>query len=102
MIEYQFLDEGEKVFLLSASISENAAAYNGLAQIAATRGNLEAAITAAERSLTLDPSQAHVFGFVADIAIRGLKDSDRGLPYLRRAIDLDPRLSTELSGLFPK
>lgn len=102
MIEYQFLDAGEKVFLLSASISENAAAYNGLAQIAATRGNLEAAITAAERSLTLDPSQAHVFGFVADIAIRGLKDSDRGLPYLRRAIDLDPRLSTELSGLLPK
>ena len=97
--ERGYLDVAAEVYELSLLIGENSGALNGLAKLAHNRQEFARAITFAERSLAVAPSQPRLHAFAAQIAARILGDPARARAHLQHAIELDPSLEPALRDL---
>ena len=89
-------EEATSVSLLSTRIHPLSPAYNYLSFIALRESNQEKAAGFLEQSLKLDDRQAPVHAGLGQILATTPDLRDKALFHLRRAIDLDPGLETEL------
>ena len=90
-------EEAAKVFLFSTRIHPLPVAYNSLASIAVEGEDYKQAVEYLEQSLQLDDKQAGVHADVGKITARFLNDQPKALYHFQRALELDPKLETDLS-----
>ena len=91
-------EEAAKVLLFSTQIHPLPMAYNFLANIAAQGKDYKQAVEYFEHSLQIDDKQADAHATVGKITARFLNDQPRASYHFQKALELDPKLETDLSG----
>ena len=102
LLAMNLYDRGEReaaanLSLLSTRIHPLSKVFNFLSVIAFNEKSYEKAAEFFEKSLQLDEKQAIVHAGLGQIAAKFLNRPDKALFHLRRAIELDPGLETELA-----
>ncbi len=97
LYDRQAIEEAAKIFLLSTQIHPLPVAYNSLANIAILREDYKQAVAYLEKSLQLDDKQAKEHAAIGKITARFLNNQPKALYHFQRALELDPKLETDLS-----
>lgn len=90
-------EEAAKVLLFSTQIHPLPMAYNFLANIAIEGKDYKQAAGYFEQSLQINDKQAGVHAAIGKITARFLNDQPSALYHFQRALELDPKLETDLS-----
>jgi len=86
----------EETLRLSLTIHPETTAYNILATAAYQKGQIHRAIELWKASLSLDATQAEIHADMGKVTLADLRDYQRSLYHLERAVQLDPELGAEL------
>ena len=86
-----------RVFLLSTLIHPLPKAYNYLSQIAFEKKRYDKAAELLEQSLELDDKQARANAVLGQITAQFLNRPEKALVHLKKAVELDSGLETELA-----
>ena len=97
LYDRQEKEDAAKVLLLSTQIHPLPMAYNFLANITLQREDYKQAAGYFEQSLQLDDKQADVHATIGKITARFLNNQPKALYHFQRALELDPKLETDLS-----
>ena len=83
---------------LSLTIHPTATAYNVLAKASFNAGEFQEAVASWEESLKLDPAQPSAHQDAGVVSLHKLGDYSRAVFHLRRAVELDKGLASQLQG----
>ena len=83
---------------LSLTIHPTATAYNVLAKASFNAGEFQEAVASWEESLRLDPAQPSAHQDAGVVSLHKLGDYSRAVFHLRRAVELDKGLASQLQG----
>ena len=83
---------------LSLTIHPTATAYNVLAKASFNAGEFQEAVSSWEESLRLDPAQPSAHQDAGVVSLHKLGDYSRAVFHLRRAVELDKGLASQLQG----
>ena len=98
MYRSNYMESARAIYQLSTEIRPNLAAYNRLAYMAYRSGQYGLASENWEHSLQVDERQASIHSNLGQVAVQYLRNYDRALYHLERAVQLDPQLRDELAG----
>jgi Tfp pilus assembly protein PilF len=90
------LAHASEAYEMSTLVHEEPVAYNNLGIMAHQAGRPLEALSWWEQSLSLDETQVELHQVMGETALGELRDYRRALLHLRKAVELDPQLASEL------